>query len=343
MTLKDQKNIRKTLLYSYISVLLISQAPNFDINVIQDFLFQNSIDIDTIRVILMSLLNVNFLSMGYQERITTEYKSISQLYDEVIKRTVTLFKELECEKNPTATFTSYVYLYRGGYLSSNKRFNFSDGMKDLPLLRGVDVVLGTGVCRNISAMFVNIANKLGMEATNVSVKLRENDFANAETLSPMQLLHNKDASSDIIDKILLIADYIGLFGNHVISNVSYGGINYTYDPTNDIFLYATPDGNFALPNNQNIKIKQARITGFCNEILGHTEMNLNFINQAKKFALPKQPYEEYKANYLTMLQTLQNNPDMLERFYQDNEELYSEISERSENIGTVLKRAIPFN
>lgn len=65
-----------------------------------------------------------------------------------------------------------MYLYRSGYLSVNHEFKYSNNMIDFPLLNGVDVVRGRGVCRSISSMFTDICNSVGLTASNVSVRVR---------------------------------------------------------------------------------------------------------------------------------------------------------------------------
>ena len=77
---------------------------------------------------------------------------------DIVFKTISKLSDLEYMKRvyESAMFVAlYVYLYRSGYLSVNHEFKYSNNMIDFPLLNGVDVVRGRGVCRSISSMFTD--------------------------------------------------------------------------------------------------------------------------------------------------------------------------------------------
>lgn len=110
------------------------------------------------------------------EKYTTEYKKVNGLYQEVLQNSKKLFKMLEVDQDPIEAFTLYVYLYRNGYLSYQHKFAYDKPLKDFIRLYGVDVVLGSGVCRSISSMFRDVCREIGMDAKNVYVKVDEAKF-----------------------------------------------------------------------------------------------------------------------------------------------------------------------
>ena len=75
------------------------------------------------------------------QTITREYKELNELYKEVITSTGHLIKKFEFN-DPISIFAVYIYMYRSGYLSNDKCFEYSTNMKDFSRLFGLDVIRG---------------------------------------------------------------------------------------------------------------------------------------------------------------------------------------------------------
>ena len=105
------------------------------------------------------------------EQLTKDYERIESVYKLIVSNVAELMQCYGIEKDPVKVFAMFVYLYRSGYLSNDKSFMYSLNMKDLPYLCGADVIRGTGVCRSISSMFTDVCQYLGLNASNLGVKV----------------------------------------------------------------------------------------------------------------------------------------------------------------------------
>lgn len=176
-----------------------------------------SITIKDIDNVIMFLTNIFSINSHRFESYTTEYKEIKKIYQDILQNSKDLFKILEVDQDPIETFALYAYLYRKGYLSYQHKFVFDNNTKDFSKLFGVDVILGHGVCRSISSMFVDICHEIGMDAQNVYVKVNDNQWENPKLLSiPSMEIEGEQQHSEILEKIIQLLP----LGNHVVSAVS---------------------------------------------------------------------------------------------------------------------------
>ena len=99
--------------------------------------------------------NASILTGFQLEQLCKDYARMETFYNAVVCNIAELIEAFGIENDSVKIFALYVYLYRSGYLSVNHEFKYSNNMIDFPLLNGVDVVRGRGVCRSISSMFTD--------------------------------------------------------------------------------------------------------------------------------------------------------------------------------------------
>lgn len=202
---------------------------------------------------------------------------IKMLYDTIINNYKKLNKEFNFN-DYTSVFTLYTYMYKNGYLSYKKAFNYTDSpLLDYLNYLGVDVINGAGCCRNISKMFSDILDKLDIE--NYIINLNVSD-----TRLKYKLL-----------------------GNHSINMVVDSSKAHYFDPTNDCIFNL--EGNLLVGRKVNTK----------KAIIG-------FDNRFKRLLPSYTPnYKMQKETYKIIISSL----DILQKFYQDNREIYTEIRNKS--------------
>lgn len=338
MKMSTQQKIRLIEFSSFMGLrlMMLLDKKIDNVNFLEEL--NNYVDLNIIEEIIKNIYFTDVITSFRTEKITEEYKEIKQLYKCVIDETSKLFNDLGL-KDPVEIFTAYVYMYRNGYLSHNKKFIYNTDMKDFSYLHGVDVIRGSGVCRSISSMLTDIYNNLNYNSHNLSVRTNSNSLNDIEDVSDTELLCTKKSTYFV--KLVSIFTSIAPFPNHLITSVEYNGKNYVFDPTNDIYLYKK-NNKFVVSSNEDAYMCNGRISNVLLSLIGYIKTNCNYINQLKQF---KQPYisnEEYRIIYLNTLRLIRNNIDCLEHFYLKNEDLYQKLNFLSEKQNGVIKRICPF-
>ena len=273
------------------------------------------------------------------EKKTEDYKELEKLYNEVIKNTADLMKKLGTTE-PISSFATFMYMYRNGYLSLNKKYNYSTKMKDFGNIQGIDVIRGLGVCRSIASFYSDVCDELGMNASVITVNAKD-------AIPQIEKLCPKD--KPIPDnKTKLFVKFIKIFtkavptSNHAITTVEQGGINYILDAMNDGFLKKGEKNELYVANNEDYYMKLNLPITELNRIVLNTKIKKL---KALKNQISKQSikYDEYKTKYLETLEVVENNKEEIENFYINNKHLYEEISEKSEKHGGILSRSTGFD
>lgn len=147
-----------------------------------------------------------FYNQYAMEKAEETYEETIAYYDEMIEQTSQFFKE-NGVLSPEDCFELYTKLLWNGYFSKNGTYTYSTSEKvDIDGNLGIQIVTGSGVCRNNEDFFCKLMNQLGYQAYQVvctrSIKNQE---------------------IPIIEQIL---------GNHVITIVETEEKNYYFDTTN---------------------------------------------------------------------------------------------------------------
>lgn len=328
MEMKMQDNIRKVEIISFIIASIIREN-NIDINLDNE-------TIETIYDIAGTIYYIDVITAGYTQRITKEYKELKEMYDEIIKNTSSMLKELNVS-DPTTLFALYVYLYRSGYLSYNHLFKYSNNMKDFPLLQGIDVVRGTGVCRSISSFFTDLCIEQGLNASNISVNTTSATCRGLQKMSPIELAEDKQ-SQKFVKTVSTLTKLIPL-PNHLITLVEDNEMCYIFDPTNDGYLLPTAKNRLIVPSNPELSMTYRSRMQSIQRLYGIMELQSNRRIQ-KVLKLPSISEEVFSSKYIEALKLCKNQL-LFEKLYQDNYELYKGIYEISEEQKDLIRRLIP--
>lgn len=335
MHLNTQEMIRKLeLIAALISLSLVSFNDISELNELYNFLENNNISLDDLKNVSILTQNIYLLDAfaSYRtEMLTNEYKELKKLYNEVIKNTGNLVNEFEFNE-PISIFAMYVYMYRSGYLSNDKCFQYNTDMKDFSQLYGLDVIRGKGVCRSVASMLNDIYNEIGMNSRCMCVKTTGEAINQLEHLSDIPVTKT-EKSKKFVRFVSAITKYMPI-SNHMITAVSSEQKSYILDPMNDGLLYKGRWNKLVLANNPNYSMTNFEFYYQYLKILGSIKGNKNV---CKYDSISE---EEYRSRYLETLTICKNNISMFEEFYKNNKEIYSEIYSKAERQKGFIKRLI---
>lgn len=336
MKLKTQETIRTIELITVLSSTIISN------------LLSQNIDIEQSKQLIELLSELSYFTQGIYsidvlanyrtQTLTEEHRKMKMLYENIIKNTKEFYSGIGL-KNPVEIFAMYVYMYRKGYFSHDKRFVYSSDMKDFSRLLGVDVIRGKGVCRSISSMLTDIYREMGLNSYNLYVKTDTETILQLEHLCS-EALPKEESSKHLVKIVMLLTKFIPI-GNHLITMTEYEGQGYKLDPTNDGMLYKGVERKLLLANNPNYHMKNYPLYPLFYSILGMLNEGFDLRNQSKMLNLPSISDSEYRTIYLNTLKICLENEDLFEQFYQTNKEIIDEIYGISKEQNDLIRRLIP--
>ena len=108
-----------------------------------------------------------------------EYKKMSKVhynYSLICERTATLIKSIAGDMQDDGVYmTIFTYLYRNGYFSCNKYFEFGYDSEEINCNMGLSVITGKGVCRNIASFFKDVLIAIKGRPNGIMVVGTNND------------------------------------------------------------------------------------------------------------------------------------------------------------------------
>lgn len=336
MKINQQENIRLLLFLGLISTSIVSKETDVHfINELNKYMVNNGIDPESLNDVMNQLFSIATITMLRFERLTTDYKDLKDLYNQVINNYGNFAKYLNCADDPVKLFALFVYMYRSGYLSVNKDFKYDTDMKDYSLLLGIDVIRGTGVCRSISSMFTDVCNNVGIKSKNIAVSTTSEDLKKKEQLSSINLAKS-NRSGRFVSLVVAFTKYLPL-ANHLVTICNHEGRDYVLDPTNDVFMYRDKYNKFVFANDTSAKMTYRYCSNLVAAVFG------NFNPQLIPNNITKLPidYEAYKEIYLETLSFIENNKALLEDFYLENQSLYQAITDISNEHNSFISRYLP--
>lgn len=341
------ESIRKTLICSGIGFISLNPI----VNIVNPTL---STPINYL-VWLTILANIG-MTFSHGCCYTKDINELRNLYQEFINNYSKLNKVFNLE-NPIEIYTMYTYLLHKGYLSQGKEFTFfNDKLNEIIKLQGVNVLGGKAVCRHISSLLTDILQKEGIVAKKLSVYCRDNDvdieifdepkysreelidWINNHQLSDRAKEVFMYAIEEVVDKKGMGVEFIykevdeknsliRFFGNHAISVAFKDGKVYFLDATQQrIYQRDEHNPNILLDVDRTIPIKK------------ESSMLLNGVKENIKMQkLLSKPFsnvscEEKKLLTNRTLMLCQNNMDIFDKFYQENNELYMDVTNKLSKI-----------
>lgn len=292
------------------------------------------------------------LSVSDGKYCTKDVIEIRKLYQEFITNYNKLNNTFGFNE-PISVYTMYNYLLYKGYLSKDKSFiNSNEKCIDLPTLYGVDIFNGRGVCRHISSLLSDILNDLGIESVSfgcymrpysLDVKLVEKgEYSKEKIIKNIYRYVQDEKERKILLMYIDMCENLGVFfdmkidfvlekkkkqvSNHAITFSLYEDKNYFLDPTQERIYRLRDSDEGILCDSIDDKI-----------IIKDTEIKrLNDLNNRKiydtynKILVPRESISlEEEEKIITLTSNIcTSNMDVFEQFYNENRDLYGEISSR---------------
>lgn len=301
------------------------------------------------------LLGANILNYIYymfsrnSESHTKEVQKVKSLYQEFISEYAKLNKTLGL-KNPIELYTFYNKMLYDGYLSRNKKFHFGDTtVRDINGIYPSNVINGEAVCRHIAPMLKDIYNAYGIEGNTLSVyqsNLSVVSYKTKEITDLLEEILNKYKRTGIpfLDLIYQYEEELNKyyeytipqkgkklsrFGNHMITTAVYQGMTYYLDPT---------QSRVYKPSNikDNILVDKTAVGDI--RIVARHKQNKKILPTLTQLYTPFSEDQEY-IDITTKI--YESNKDIIEAYYQNQKELYSDIAEELAKIK--VKRKIKPN
>ena len=288
---------------------------------------------------------------------TRDIKQIRLLYNEFITNYNKLNK-MFCLNDPIQIYTMFNYLLYKGYLSLDKNFEFTDKeARDINGLFGINVIIGKAVCRHISAMLNDILNDYGIEASQLGVYsmdysininiLKQPKYSKEELVKWVQthITDDKIYNSvmklieELVDKrcksIELSTEMIEnknilkrIIGNHVITFSVKDGKSYYLDPTQTRVYRMRENNKNELYDDEYSKVPIKMVPSILlNDSKDYLKMRKRLLQQ-----YPSVTKEEEKQMVEQTIIKCSDNMDIFEQFYNENSELYTDISNKILNI-----------
>lgn len=284
------------------------------------------------------------------EQYTKDVTYIRSLYSEFVKNYNKLNKTFELN-SPMEIYLLFYYLLYQGYLSKDKIFKFEDkNSVDIMSIYGVNIFTGNAVCRHIASMLSYIMNDYGIMARQMMVyasdaKLSYNvlDYQKYTKEELIDWIKNSVSSKEDCESLIsyleeLIKKYGNIelyyeyetteskkerkYGNHAITYAIYEGKKYFLDATCG-YIYKQSSDLVLSSLGYECNIKGLLPQNF--EGNGSDKMN-------KVYEYENICEDEKRRVKEKMKLICEDNKDMFMQFYNENRELYDEVSNKLLNI-----------
>lgn len=199
-------------------------------------------------------INVDDLYDSIEEDTTSEIISLYcnydidpiTSYDSLVSSIALFYKDYLCLDDPNQIFVFYCYMKDSGYFSINNNYSYASPSMDVFGNKGINVVLGKGVCEHETSLFKDILDKMGYENYKINCSLdynnvnQESNEINAlidgeknqverETICYYSFVNNVREKS--------ILPFLKYYGdkenpNHTFNAVVYNNEVYYFDTTN---------------------------------------------------------------------------------------------------------------
>lgn len=339
MKIRHIEYARLVLLSSYIAARIFTNGDDTVFREVNEFLLSNGISMEDITPYMSLAYNASILTGFQLEQLCKDYDRIECFYNAVINNTAELIEAFDIQDDPVKVFALYTYLYRSGYLSADHEFKYSTDMKDLPLLGGVDVIIGRGVCRSISSMFTDICNSVGLTASNVSVRVKPGVMKKSEDLSLREL--DSEVRGKKFAKIIGKVTSIVPIGNHLVTAVEHDKHSGIYDPTNDIFMHVIGTRKYGFVNDTSATMSYSFISNLVPRLLGQMNTEVDVAYLKKLSTKDRLAYEEYREIYEEINKLIKDNGYVFEEFYKINLPYMRQISLLTREQHSMIKRMFP--
>ena len=262
------------------------------------------------------------LTFLYVIELKIAYKSTGLLfkdelkdYNQVINDYVDMLEENQVT-NPVDVFTCFSQTLWNGYLSENQNYEYDIKRKIYFDNFGLGCINGEGVCLNNADMLTDIFRSYGYEASTVITYVHADSQPIARYLNEYKIISDDTIIFNIIKQADKILTY--LIGNHAITVVKYNDELYCFDPTNLCYLF---------------KIKENQVQ----KINGELTMDIKYMVSLLFTDLDMDTFTDNNAEYIEkMINPIYLDKEVLQEFYDQEQELYKRIKDGCENKIPVL-------
>lgn len=276
---------------------------------------------------IFSILNTIFGINSNNIYKTKDIKELMIVYKQFLQNYNNLNKLFEV-KNPVEISTMFSYLLHKGYLSKDKRFEFSeDNVIDFRNFGGLNIFEGKGVCRHISLLLNDIFKEYGMKCEKISVYQRERSVDNNALSEFMNEFLEKTLQNIDVQNVLdvdyyrngiqksIILEPIDIksierkkISNHAINYAEFDGVGYYLDATQDD-IYQKKDNSLFLSD--------------------QVDESMYIVSNPKYKYLSSNTKEvDFEVSSKTNL-ICKDNIDVFEKFYKENKDIYEDIVQKS--------------
>lgn len=297
----------------------------------------------TLEYLIVSIINTlniaySLLSLNSEE-YTKEVQQIKKLYQELLEEYIKLNKKLEL-KNPVELYTLYNKMLYDGYLSKDKNFHFGDEeVRDIQGIYPANIINGEAVCRHISEMLKDIYTTYGIEGNTLSVFQISNYEVEEKEEEILNIINkiceeNKKLEIPIVDLIYKYEEELNKYykydtknskkANHRITTAVYKGNTYYLDPTQSRIYKPSNISKDCLIDE--LAVRDIKIIPSINK------------KNIKTLTSSFTPFSKDQSYIEETIKKYEHNKDITERFYQENKELYSDISSELSKIKVKRKK-----
>lgn len=262
-----------------------------------------------------------------------EYQEAYRSYYEVINNLSNMLEQLNWD-NEAKIFAGYSYLLKNGYLSNNHEFCYSINSDScFGHFLGSNVIDGFGDCKHINSFLTDLLNhnnypayNIGMNLTNSYIPLNSDGLNNNTEYDLVkeqekeqkitQFREEYDKMYKFIEALVKLYIRRKKGPNHLVTLFSNDEYSYIMDAVNNAMFFVDDDKDV-----------------FCGDTY-FSVSSLHYRNE-KKINLSKllkmSPREEMIGkleDYFQIYAGCDECIDIFEKFYNDNKDLYREVSEK---------------
>ena len=284
------------------------------------------------------------------EIYSKEYYELKNLYGDIIKRYNDDINRTFNFTDPVEISEAYIFAYKKGFLSKNGTFFYLADSKQLIenyTILGASIFTGNACCRHSARLLSDMLNDYGFNSVFIptglnsaskifefskskissfdslisltSSVLNENDINEEKFIDYAYELFNEDFN--IVKKWDYDINKVPL--NHTITGVSYNGLAYYIDPTNEDYYRMDKESGRLINDSDTIE----------NTIKSRSFDVLKYRKKIKKIlSLPSIDFDFVNTTRIKTNLLCNKNLDIFEDFYKDNHEVYDEITEKLKKI-----------
>ncbi|MBO5138652.1 MAG: hypothetical protein J6B89_03320 [Bacilli bacterium] len=274
-----------------------------------------------------------------------QFKEIRSTYQQILSNYTKLTKEFGL-KTPIELFAFYSYCYTKGILSKNHTFTIAtDKVFDVYSILGADVINGAGNCRHVASLFRDslISNKMDSNLILVSTnkiqyeinKLTET-IKILETAKTVCSIEKKD-TSELESTISNLKHKLIIKQNDLNSILKYDPSIYKTLRAKQAITMAIYNSQCILLDPLNIEIFQPKNDRIINNKYSNASViyyGLEFLEEKpveyikSQLCLPGISIKQSEKTLGKVMHECEQNTDILEKFYNENCEIYEDMSRK---------------